>query len=142
MDKWDFFLSRNNFFSTAVVLIIHSHPQPPVDKFFNRIYPQHFSSHSTMSVDKFLITKGFCYFLVAEQESNQRTQPKGGFLQSRPPLETPSCWSGRKSLLPLGASVPTCALPSGIKRAAERKSAHFRVKLFLSYYLRFRRGGT
>ncbi len=59
----------------------------------------------------FVIEKGIYYFLVAEQESNQRTQPKGGFLQRRPPLETPSYTSRDSVTIIRCASVPTCALP-------------------------------
>jgi len=53
-----------------------------------------------------------CYFLVSEQESNQRNRLKGGFLQRRPPLESPSETGKARRISTKCASVPTCALPN------------------------------
>ena len=61
--------------------------------FFRHGFPQMFFPHSTGAVEKFWSAEspgsGGCYFLVSEQESNQRSRPKGRF-EKAPPLETPA----------------------------------------------------
>ena len=68
-----------------------------------------------------------CYFLVAEQESNQRSRHRGGATKMRPPLCTPP------AAAPTGVQkcpdfwTPATQKLTGSLRVDARKSAHFRV---------------
>ena len=64
-----------------------------VEKIFALSCAQEKFPQSTGVVDKFFTIKGRCYFLVTEQESNQRTQLKEalrkGALLKNPPAASP-----------------------------------------------------
>ena len=59
-------------------------------KNFRRSCPQEKFPQFTSPVDKILTTKGICYFLVAEQESNQRSQLKEALSRLLPQSKPPS----------------------------------------------------
>ena len=53
----------------------------------------------------FVIQKGICYFLVAEQESNQRTQPKGASAPIAAPFGNPCRFAGGASVIVQNSSI-------------------------------------
>ena len=71
------------------------------------------------------LTDDRCYFLVSEQESNQRNRLKGGFLQRRPPLESPSETGKAHRISTKCASVPTCALPNFLSTFPAEQTCKF-----------------
>ena len=70
-------------------MYFHRYPQQPVDAISVERFPQRIHPQLTAPVDKFWIATSLCYFLVAEQESNQRIQLKGALRANRAPLKNP-----------------------------------------------------
>jgi len=99
VEKWKNRYGRNEIFSTGVVWNLNIIPQDVWKDFCVGICPQQFIPQSTGAVEFFWTAKYLffvsaalvdrCHFLVAEQESNQRSRCRGGATKKRPPLRTP-----------------------------------------------------